>query len=56
MESMIKMEEVEQLIIDFCDSKSKENKIIYLYDIVRSLRDEFDYTISQSILIIDECI
>lgn len=53
---MIKMEEVEQLIIDFCDSKSKENCAIYLSDIIRYLRNEFDYAMGESILILDECI
>ena len=50
------MEEVEKSIIEFCDKKSKHNYAIYLSDIIRYLRDEYDYTINESILIIDECI
>ena len=50
------MEEVEKSIIEFCDKKSKENWTIYLSDMIKHLRDRCDYTIGESILMIDECI
>ena len=56
MVSTIKMKEVEKSIIEFCENKSKENWAIYLSDIIRYLRDEYNYNVNESILIIDECI
>ena len=50
------MNEVEKSVVEFCEKKTKEKWAIYLSDIIKHLRDSYDYTINESIMIIDECI
>ena len=50
------MKKVEKSIIEFCDRQSKNNHRLYLFDIVRHLRNAYGCTIRESILIIDECV